>query len=131
MVESRKYQKGGRHAKEFRFQVIIEIIMCIITFLSFVPILVMVVTSFKSNVEIYNDFFAFPKKLMLSNYNNAFKMLSENMLNTLIVVAIAVVFTLVLAAVGGYVFGAMEFPGKGILFFIFSIPNCNTNNSYD
>jgi ABC-type glycerol-3-phosphate transport system permease component len=119
MVESRKYQKGGRHAKEFRFQVIIEIIMCIITFLSFVPILVMVVTSFKSNVEIYNDFFAFPKKLMLSNYNNAFKMLSENMLNTLIVVAIAVVFTLVLAAVGGYVFGAMEFPGKGILFFIF------------
>ena len=52
-------------------------------------------------------------------YAKVFKMLSENMLNTLIVVAIAVVFTLVLAAVGGYVFGAMEFPGKGILFFIF------------
>jgi len=93
--------------------------MCLITFLAFVPIIVMLMTSFKSNVEIYNDFFALPKTLQWENYQNAFDVLATNMGGTLTVVAIAVLFTLALAAVGGYVFATMDFPGKGILFFLF------------
>lgn len=109
----------SRKVKERRFQIILELVMCLITFLAFVPIIVMLMTSFKSNVEIYNDFFALPKTLQWENYKNAFDVLATNMGGTLTVVAIAVFFTLALAAVGGYVFATMDFPGKGVFFFLF------------
>lgn len=112
-------QYRSRKVKERRFQIILELVMCLITFLAFVPIIVMLMTSFKSNVEIYNDFFALPKTLQWENYKNAFDVLATNMGGTLTVVAIAVFFTLALAAVGGYVFATMDFPGKGVLFFLF------------
>lgn len=112
-------QYRSRKVKERRFQIILELVMCLITFLAFVPIIVMLMTSFKSNVEIYNDFFALPKTLQWENYKNAFDVLATNMGGTLTVVAIAVLFTLALAAVGGYVFATMDFPGKGVLFFLF------------
>lgn len=116
-IAVRRYQ--SRKVKERRFQIILELVMCLITFLAFVPIIVMLMTSFKSNVEIYNDFFALPKTLQWENYQNAFDVLATNMGGTLTVVAIAVLFTLALAAVGGYVFATMDFPGKGVLFFLF------------
>ena len=116
-IAVRRYR--SRKVKERRFQIILELVMCLITFLAFVPIIVMLMTSFKSNVEIYNDFFALPKTLQWENYQNAFDVLATNMGGTLTVVAIAVLFTLALAAVGGYVFATMDFPGKGILFFLF------------
>ena len=116
-IAVRRYR--SRKVKERRFQIILELVMCLITFLAFVPIIVMLMTSFKSNVEIYNDFFALPKTLQWENYQNAFDVLATNMGGTLTVVAIAVFFTLALAAVGGYVFATMDFPGKGVLFFLF------------
>ncbi|WP_314056918.1 carbohydrate ABC transporter permease [Shuttleworthella satelles] len=116
-IAVRRYR--SRKVKERRFQIILELVMCLITFLAFVPIIVMLMTSFKSNVEIYNDFFALPKTLQWENYQNAFDVLATNMGGTLTVVAIAVLFTLALAAVGGYVFATMDFPGKGVLFFLF------------
>ena len=116
-IAVRRYR--SRRVKERRFQIILELVMCLITFLAFVPIIVMLMTSFKSNVEIYNDFFALPKTLQWGNYQNAFDVLATNMGGTLTVVAIAVFFTLALAAVGGYVFATMDFPGKGVLFFLF------------
>ena len=116
-IAVRRYR--SRKVKERRFQIILELVMCLITFLAFVPIIVMLMTSFKSNVEIYNDFFALPKTLQWENYQNAFGVLATNMGGTLTVVAIAVLFTLALAAVGGYVFATMDFPGKGVLFFLF------------
>lgn len=116
-IAVRRYR--SRKVKERRFQIILELVTCLITFLAFVPIIVMLMTSFKSNVEIYNDFFALPKTLQWGNYQNAFDVLATNMGGTLTVVAIAVLFTLALAAVGGYVFATMDFPGKGVLFFLF------------
>lgn len=116
-IAVRRYR--SRKVKERRFQIILELVMCLITFLAFVPIIVMLMTSFKSNVEIYNDFFALPKTLQWENYQNAFDVLATNMGGTLTVVAIAVLFTLALAAVGGYVFATMDFLGKGVLFFLF------------
>lgn len=103
--------------REFRFQTIIEIIMLILLVFSFIPVFLMAIMSFKSNVEIYNDYFALPKRLAMENYDKAFTVLEGNMLNTLFVVLVAVVLTLVLSALGGFAFATMNFPGKGILWF--------------
>ena len=107
-----------RRAREIRFQTIIEIIMVLIMFFAFVPIFVMVIMSFKSNWEIYNNFFALPRHIEWDNYRNAFSKLYGSMVNTLAVNAFAVVLTLILSAMGGFVFATMDFPGKGFLYYV-------------
>ena len=92
--------------------------MVLIMFFAFVPIFVMIIMSFKSNWEIYNNFFALPKRIEWDNYVNAFGKLYGSMVNTLAVNAFAVLLTLVLSAMGGFVFATMEFPGKGFLFYV-------------
>ena len=106
-----------RKLREFRFQTIIEIIMVLIMFFAFVPIFLMIIMSFKSNWEIYNNFFALPRHIEWDNYINAFSKLYGSMVNTLSVNAFAVVLTLILSAMGGFVFATMYFPGKGFLYY--------------
>ena len=105
-----------KKVREIRFQVIIESIMVLFLLLSFVPIFLMVIMSFKSTWEVYHDFFALPKQIEWGNYISAFKELSGNMANTLVMVAVAVVLTLILSALGGYAFATKSFPGKTLLF---------------
>ena len=100
------------------FQIGIELVMLILLFFSFVPIFVMLIMSFKSNWEVYNDFFALPQKISWGNYVKAIIYLYINMGNTLFVVAVAVILTIILSAIGGYVFATMMFPGKTILYYM-------------
>lgn len=51
-----------RKLKEIRFQTIIEIIMILLMFAAFVPIILMVIMSLKSNWDIISDFFGWPEK---------------------------------------------------------------------
>lgn len=102
--------------RELRFQISIEVIMIGLLILIFVPVFLMLTMSVKTNAEIYSDFFALPKNFQWENYKLAFKSLAGNMVNTLYMDAIAVVLTLVVSAIGGYVFGVMDFPGKNLLY---------------
>ena len=104
--------------REIRFQTIIEIIMVLLLIVSFIPMFLMIIMSFKSNYEVYYDFFSLPSHIEWSNYVNAFGQLYESMANTLGVIAVAVVLTLVLSALGGYVFATMDFPGKNLLYYL-------------
>lgn len=104
--------------REFRFGFIVQAAIIILMLTAFIPVFLMIILSFKTNAEVYSNFFALPKTLKFSNYSSAFGLLSQNMLNTICVVAIAVVLTLVLSVVGGYVFARMEFPGKNFLYMI-------------
>ncbi|MCR5311438.1 MAG: carbohydrate ABC transporter permease, partial [Lachnospiraceae bacterium] len=97
---------------------VIEIIMLVIMFFAFVPVMVMLIMSFKTNWEIYNDFFALPQHIAWNNYISAFTKLRTSMLNTLFVVASAVALTLVVAALSGYVFATMKFPGKNLFYML-------------
>lgn len=103
--------------QDMGFQIGIEIIMLILMFFAFVPIFIMIIMSFKSNWEVYNNFFALPKKISWGNYIKAFNYLYVNMGNTLFVVAVAVILTIVVSALGGYVFATMKFPGKSFLYY--------------
>ena len=101
---------------EFRFQGIVTVIIVLLLLISFVPIALMIMLSFKTNAEVYSNFFALPKSLNWANYSSAVGLLGRNMFNTVAVVAIAVVLTLILSAMGGYVFARMNFPGKNLLY---------------
>ena len=86
--------------------------------LAFIPIFTMIFLSLKSNAQIYGDFFSLPNPIQWSNYNKAIDQLIPNMINTLIVVALAMLITVVLSVIGGYVFSQLKFPGKNVLFII-------------
>ena len=101
---------------EFRFQSIVTMIIVLLLLISFVPIALMIMLSFKTNAEVYSNFFALPKSLNWANYSSAVGLLGRNMFNTVAVVAIAVVLTLILSVMGGYVFARMNFPGKNLLY---------------
>ena len=101
---------------EFRFQTIVTVIIILLLLICFIPIALMIMLSFKTNAEVYSNFFALPKSLNWGNYASAVGLLGRNMFNTVAVVAIAVVLTLILAAIGGYVFARMNFPGKNLLY---------------
>lgn len=101
---------------EFRFQSIVTVIIVLLLLISFVPIALMIMLSFKTNADVYSNFFALPKSLNWANYSSAVGLLGRNMFNTVAVVAIAVVLTLILSVMGGYVFARMNFPGKNLLY---------------
>ena len=102
--------------KEIRFQMIIEIIMIILLIFSFVPMFIMLFLSSKTTWEMYNNFFGLPARFAWENYTSAFAYLKGNMINTLLMVAGAVILTLVLSTLSGYVFAVKKFPGKSLLF---------------
>ncbi len=104
--------------KETSFQSVIVLIAIILLILAFVPILLMIILSLKSNVQIYGNFWSLPHPIQWSNYNKAIGMLIPNMVNTLIVVTIATALTVLLAANAGYVFAKLNFPGKNFLFML-------------
>lgn len=103
--------------REIRFQTIIEIIMVILLVFSFIPMFIMLFLSSKTTWEMYNNFFGLPARFALENYTSAFEFLKGNMVNTLAMVAGAVVLTLILCTLGGYVFALKQFPGKSLLFY--------------
>lgn len=107
---------GKRKWKEFRFQTIIKVIMIILLFFSFVPMLLMLFMSSKTTWEVYNNFFGLPKKFAWQNYVDAFNFMMGNMVNTLLMVAFAVVLTLILCIMASYVFAVKDFFGKGFLY---------------
>lgn len=96
---------------------IVFVVAVIFLLLAFIPIILMLVLSVKSNAQIYSDFWSLPTQLHWSNYNKAIGMLIPNMINTMIVVSIATLITTLLSANGGYVFAKLNFPGKNFLFF--------------
>ena len=100
------------------YERICTIIAVIIMLLAFIPIFTMIFLSLKSNAQIYGDFFSLPNPIQWSNYNKALDQLIPNMINTLIVVALAMLITVVLSVIGGYVFSQLKFPGKNVLFII-------------
>lgn len=106
----------SKKCAEFRFQGIVTVIIVLLLLISFVPIALMITLSFKTNAEVYSNFFALPKSLNWANYSSAVGLLGKNMFNTVAVVAIAVVLTLILSAMGGYVFARMNFPGKNLFY---------------
>ena len=102
--------------QDLRFEIGITLATTILLLLAFIPIFTMLLLSMKSNVQIYGDFFSLPNPIEWSNYSVAVGKLIPNMINTLLVVAIATACTMVLSVLSGYVFSRLNFPGKNFLY---------------
>lgn len=84
------------------------------------PFYLTIIGSFKSLDQILTNFFLPTFPMNFGNYAKAFKYISPYFFNTVWYAALSIVLTVGAAALGGYAFGALRFPGRRILYgFIF------------
>lgn len=85
------------------------------------PMLWVLLSSFKSNTEIFSSPFALPAKWQFGTYARAWETanIDQFFLNTVIVVVFGVLFTLLFSSMAAYVLARYEFPGSRIVYYVF------------
>jgi ABC-type glycerol-3-phosphate transport system permease component len=106
----------GKKKKTTIGSVIRTIILFLLVFLTFFPLLLMINMSLKQNVMIANDFFGLPRTIYWTNYMKAFRFIFRPILNSLLVCGTSLVGILMVVSLSGYAFGRMRFKGKKVLY---------------
>jgi N-acetylglucosamine transport system permease protein len=85
------------------------------------PMLWVLLSSFKTNAEIYNNPFGLPQEWQFQTYVDAWQKahVGQFFLNSLIVVVFGVFFTLLFSAMAAYVLARYTFPGSRIIYYLF------------
>jgi multiple sugar transport system permease protein len=97
-------------------QILIFIVLMVLLILTLLPFYMTILMSQKTSGEIVNNFWAWPDKLHLDYYLDAFKYIFPYVINSLLVVTVSVFAIVFLSSLGGYVFGRIDFGGKKVLF---------------
>jgi len=87
-----------------------------------VPVIIALVTAFRSNSEIIaNGFWSLPKTLTLNNFAEAWTRggLEHYLPNTFIITVPSVIATLFFSSLGAYSLSRFRFPGDRVILFIF------------
>jgi ABC-type glycerol-3-phosphate transport system permease component len=113
MDKSLSYKKNALF-----FQIFVTVLSVLFLLLAFIPIILMLTLSLKSNVQIYGNFWSLPWPIQWSNYRVAVDTLIPNMVNSMVLVTVSTFFTVLLSSTSGYVFARLQFPGKNLLFYL-------------
>lgn len=100
---------------------ICRIIMILITLMFIYPVIWNLISSFKTNTEFMLDPYAMPTALHFENYVRAFQKanVSTYFLNSIIVVVISVLFSVIFVIPASYVLGRYKFFGSKIIINVF------------
>jgi multiple sugar transport system permease protein len=94
------------------------LIGCVLVF-AFLPLYVMIVTSFKSNNQFFSNPWGLPKSAEISNWIIGWSTVSDLIATTLVIAVCTVVCALGVALPGAYFFARSNVPFKNLLWFIF------------
>ncbi len=83
---------------------------------TFFPLVLVVITSFKSNTQFYHNFWLPELPLHLGNYTSAFRIIWRFIVNSVIYSGSTICLIAAIASVAGYVFARFRFPFKTVLF---------------
>lgn len=121
---------GGKMNKEVRKKIYDGIsiaILLVFLFLVFVPVMLMLSFSLRSYNSILANFWDWPQISMISNYVDAFGRIWLSLINSVIISLVTAVCAVMLSAMNGYVYGALEFAGKkflmSMLFALMMVPS--------
>lgn len=98
------------------WQVIANIILIFFLVCMMFPLVLMVMTSFKSESQFLSNFWKFTFPLKLENYTRAWNMINGYFLNSLKVTVITVAGIIVVSVFAGFAFAKMRFKGKNMLY---------------
>jgi N-acetylglucosamine transport system permease protein len=90
-------------------------------FMVAMPLLWAVMTSFKTDREIFTSPWSLPSSLQFGNWSRAWSQahMSDYFLNTILVVGGSLIGTMVLGSMAAYVLARFEFPGNRFIYFLF------------
>lgn len=118
--------KGRKITVEKIFSFLLKYIVEIwVILISVFPIIWVIMSSFKTNQEILSGAFTLPSSL--SKGVEAYKYIFENynfllyFKNSVIVAGVSTIISLIFFAMAAYVLGKYRFPGKGLLFALFTV----------
>jgi multiple sugar transport system permease protein len=103
-------------------RVVLHLFIYALTALWLVPVIIAVVTAFRTNSEmLVNGFWSLPKTLTVNNFAEAWQRggLVHYLPNSFIITLPAVIGTLFMSSLGGYALSRFRFPGDRLILFIF------------
>jgi ABC-type glycerol-3-phosphate transport system permease component len=86
--------------------------------LTFAPLVVMLTMSFRNNGQIYANFWGLPDPWLPSNYAASFARIIHYTVNSTLYTLAAMLLTVLLSSLAGYVFARQRFAGKEPLFIL-------------
>ena len=93
-----------------------QLVLIALGILTFFPLVLVVITSFKSNTQFYHNFWLPELPLHLGNYSSAFRIIWRYIVNSVIYSGSTICLIAVIASVAGYVFARFRFPFKTVIF---------------
>jgi raffinose/stachyose/melibiose transport system permease protein len=105
------------------YKVFMFIVLLFFLLYTLVPMIWLVVSSFKTNTELMGDPFSLPAKWQIQNYINAFKVsgLGTLFMNSIIISLCATLLNVAVAAMASYVIARFDFKGKEAIFNTFTV----------
>lgn len=96
-----------------------QIVLIFFGIVTFVPLILVVITSLKNNTQFYQSFWLPTLPFQFDNYEVAFSRIWRYIFNSIIYSGSTIVLVATLSAITGYVFARFKFPFKSILFLMF------------
>jgi ABC-type glycerol-3-phosphate transport system permease component len=97
----------------------LNLFLIILVILTFYPVILMILFSFKDNTQFYTQRFTLTLPIHLENFVRAFKSgIGKYMINSVIYAGVSVVLALIPASLSAYAFARMKFVGKEALFYL-------------
>lgn len=111
------------HKLTFSYKLFMFIILAFFLLYTLVPMLWLVVSSFKTNTELMGDPFSLPAKWQIQNYINAFQVsgLGTLFMNSIIISLCATALNVAVAGMASYVISRFEFKGREAIFNTFTV----------
>ena len=113
-IFARGVRANARRAELVKHVLIWSVLVC-----AFLPLYVMLATSFKSNHEFFINPWGLPAGIEWSNWLIGWRTVKDLLATTLVVAVTAVAGTLVVALPGAYFFARTKAPFRGVLWFLF------------
>ena len=100
-------------------QLILLASVLLILFLVFLPIVYLLIFSFKNNAQIYANFWALPDPWIFRNYLLGWNAIQKSLFNSVWVSLASTVLLVLFAGMAGYAFARHRFPGKEPIYYFF------------
>lgn len=97
-------------------QILMYLILIVLLFITFIPIIYLVALSLKDNGQIYGRFWSMPNPYRWENFGLGSLAIWRPILNSILTSGSSTVATVVLASLSGYVFARHRFPGKEVIY---------------
>ncbi len=112
-----------KNAGKYVVMCLMYLVMAFVVIISVFPLIWVLISSFKTNAQILNEPFALPESISFQAYAEVLESydMIQYALNSLMIASVATIISLIIFSMGAYVIARYDFPGKNLLYVLFTI----------